>query len=77
MVEFIEEDEVEVVLVGWLVDGGNKCNWLNIRLIVKIFFLIKVDVVFKDDFKLFLIRVLVKIGMILIFKLCIRMFREI
>lgn len=76
VVEFTEEDEVEVVPVGWLADGGNKCNWPNIRSTAKISSLIKADVAPKDDFKLLPIRVLAKTGMILPFILCTRMFRE-
>lgn len=60
VVEFTEEDEVEVVPVGWLADGGNKCNWPNIRSTAKISSLIKADVAPKDDFKLLPIRVLAK-----------------
>ena len=69
MVEFTEEDEVEVVPIGWLVDDQKKCCWPNLRSSSKISSLIRAEVVPKDDFKQLPVRVLAKTSRLYSFKI--------
>ncbi|XP_062597855.1 uncharacterized protein LOC134259266 isoform X2 [Saccostrea cucullata] len=60
VVEFTEEEEVEVVPVKWLATDEKTCYWPNMRSTAKISGLIKAEVEPKENFKQLPVRVLAK-----------------
>lgn len=57
VVEFLEEEGVEVILLRWLIENEKECYWLQFKNIYKIFLLIKVVIVLIKDLKKFFVRV--------------------
>lgn len=57
VVEFLEEEGVEVILLRWLIENEKECYWLQFKNIYKIILLIKVVIVLIKDFKMFFVRV--------------------
>lgn len=62
VVEFTDENEVDVVSVRWLADGDTRCQWPTYRMTAKITKAVKANIAPNAEFKLLSVRVLAKTG---------------
>lgn len=62
MVEFTDENEVDVVPVRWLADRDTLCQWPTYRMTAKITKAVKANIAPNAEFRPLSVRVLAKTG---------------